>query len=466
MKNISIIALFIFIAFISHAQNAMLDSLHVIIDSAYNVQDYDYALKKCDEAIAIKKTDSAANLRKATSFYYLHRIDDCISFCEKAFYPIDSAATILGILSLQDDDRSKTDSALVFADREKLVKAGLHLSNNNAYCLLGRSLLDAEAKDFDAGMEHINAAISSVNESGKAGFRMVKVAMYNENNKEAEAIAEINAVIKDFPDFENAYTELVRYYRSDKKYQEALDALKLHSDHFNKETEDRDIKFYILNNWGKKEEACALAKEIGDDNSYIKDMAGDMGCAWLSVHLKNNKGAEYKYSVNAGDDEYDFTVTRTEGDYNSGLSFDWFMSNYNQSSGSITLAKSALDTASEQMNKFSGGEDNKNLSQLTSVWISRAVFNSLKEKGEALMNVDGQWRIFKLATKDQEDSYEVDYYNGSVAYNDEEDKRIQTIHIYSDDDNKYQLWINNDAANPMIIKMSIDFSIELREVKE
>ena len=155
MKNISIIALFIFSAFISHAQNAMLDSLHVIIDSAYNVQDYDYALKKCDEAIAIKKTDSAANLRKATSFYYLHRIDDCISFCEKAFYPIDSAATILGILSLQDDDRSKTDSALVFADREKLVKAGLHLSNNNAYSLLGRSLLDAEAKDFDAGMEHM-----------------------------------------------------------------------------------------------------------------------------------------------------------------------------------------------------------------------------------------------------------------------------------------------------------------------
>ena len=191
-----------------------------------------------------------------------------------------------------------------------------------------------------------------------------------------------------------------------------------------------------------------------------------MGCAWLSVHLNNNKGAEYKYSVSAAGDEYDFTVTRTEGDYNSELSFDWFMSNYNQSSGSITLTKAALDNATEQMNKFSGGKDNEILSEVTSVWISRAVFNALKEKGEATMSVDGQWRDFKVATKDQEENYEVDYYNGSVAYNGEEDKRIQTIHIYSDDNDKYQLWINDDAANPMIIKMNIDFGIELKEVKE
>ena len=466
MKRISVSLFFVGMICICNAQHTTLSQLHNTIDSAYDARDYELTIKKCDAALAIKSTDSAATLRKATSLFYLHRIEDCIAFAEKNFQPADSGATMLGILSLQDDERSATDSAVVFADREKLVTNALKLNSNNGYANLGQCLLLVEAKDFETGLQYVDKAISEVNESIKPGFRMVKAALFGEWNKNEEADAEIKSVIAAYPDYENAYQELVKSYRSEKKYQEAFNALQLHSEHFGKEAEDRDIKFYILKNWGKKEEACSLAKEMGDDNTYVKDAAGDMGCAWLSVHLNNNKGAEYKYSVSAAGDEYDFTVTRTEGDYNSELSFDWFMSNYNQSSGSITLTKAALDNATEQMNKFSGGKDNEILSDVTSVWISRAVFNALKEKGEATMSVDGQWRDFKVATKDQEENYEVDYYNGSVAYNGEEDKRIQTIHIYSDDNDKYQLWINDDAANPMIIKMNIDFGIELKEVKE
>ena len=125
------------------------------------------------------------------------------------------------------------------------------------------------------------------------------------------------------------------------------------------------------------------------------------------------------------------------------------------------MTKAALDTAHELLNNFEDGEDYQ-LAKRTSVWVSRAVFDEIIKNGSTVLNADGKWRTFKLVPFDKDESY----YYGSITYNDELEKRLQLLHLMSDDDKHYEIWINNDRDNPMIIKMILDFEVVLVEVKE
>ena len=48
---------------------------------------------------------------------------------------------------------------------------------------------------------------------------------------------------------------------------------------------------------------------------------------------------------------------------------------------------------------------------------------------------------------------------------DDVDKYIRCIHLVSKDgDDSQELWINDDPKNPIILKMKLDFAIELKQV--
>jgi len=48
---------------------------------------------------------------------------------------------------------------------------------------------------------------------------------------------------------------------------------------------------------------------------------------------------------------------------------------------------------------------------------------------------------------------------------DDQDKYIRCIHLVSrDKDDSQELWINDDPKNPIILKMKLDFSIELKQI--
>jgi hypothetical protein len=74
-------------------------------------------------------------------------------------------------------------------------------------------------------------------------------------------------------------------------------------------------------------------------------------------------------------------------------------------------------------------------------------------------------RKYKLVSQEAEKNDGVENFYGDVNDNGKEHKFVNTLHIYSDDDDRYQIWINNDPQNPLIIKMSIGWKIELKEVK-
>ena len=103
------------------------------IDSAMDEQDYALALKKCDALLKLSPGDSVAMQRKVGAFFYLDRIDECIAQTPKAFKNKDTAAYMLGYLSLQDQSEN-TDSASVWANRNKMANAGLSINPKDTYC--------------------------------------------------------------------------------------------------------------------------------------------------------------------------------------------------------------------------------------------------------------------------------------------------------------------------------------------
>lgn len=434
------------------------------IDSAMDEQDYALALKKCDALLKISPMDSVALQRKVGAFFYLGKFDECIAQTPKAFKNKDTAAYMLGYLSLQNQGED-IDSATIWNNRNKMANAGLSLNPKDAYCNASKAILMSEAKNNDSSYIYIDLSVENADKETKPWARVLKAALYHDDNKKVKCYEELNSTITEFPEYENAYIQLVQIYRSDYQFEKALIALAQHSEKFNLEQEDKDLKFYILRDAEKKEEACLIAQDLGTENSYVFDEAVKLGCTWMYATLKNNDGGEYIYEVDNLGEYYDFTVTKTSGSYKGNfLDLSWNMSSKEDMLGTLVITKDALDTAHEQMNQFSHGD--LVLTNKTSVWISRAVFNELVTKGESYINADGKERLYKVATTEDEKNYLASSFTPSIQYNGDKGKIVKMIHIFADDESGYEIWINDDADNPQIIKMDLGWTIELKEVTE
>ena len=441
------------------------DDYHNTIDSAMGEADYDFALAQCNELLQLYPSDSIGNIRKIPVLYSLHRIDDFMAQVKKVFPIADSAAQMMAAFSLEREDREKTDSAAVWHDRDKVVTEALKLGPKNVYANVSKSLLLSEAGKQEESISYINKAIDNADAQTKPGIRLIKSSLYSDYNQKDEAIRELKDMIQEAPDYEEAYTQLSNTYRKFKMYPEALAILEEHSKQFEMENDDRSSKYYILRDMGNKEEACQIAAQLGEDENYIMDDASQkLGCPFLLAPLKKDGKSMYEYQVLAGTDQYVFSVEKNEGSYAKGsLKFNWSMEQENEElqKGTVMMTKAALDTAHEMLNKFTNGKA-YTLDTRTTVWVSHAVFDDIIKKGVTKINADGKWRTYKLVANDADESY----YYGMLNYNDESGKRLQLLHLMSDDDMHYEIWINNDRDNPLIAKMIVDFTITLDKVVE
>lgn len=444
---------------------------HEIIDSAMGEANYEFALAQCNELLKVNPSDSIANVRKIPIFYSLHRIDDFINQTEKVFPDSEKAAQMLASFSLEREDRETTDSVAVWNDRNKVVTEALKLNSKNVFANVSKALLLSEAGKKGESISFMNKAIEFADAESKPGMILIKSGLHSDFLYKDSAISLLQALIKEKPEYEAAYTQLSDVYRKFKMNAEALAILEEHSKKFNKQQEDMATKYYILRDMGNKVDACNVAQEMQENKEYIWDDASQkLGCPFLLAPLKKDGVSTYFYVVNPGENHYNFIVEKHDSLY-AGENFKLYWTIEKEYAGendttepfdgSVTMTKAALDTAHELLNNFEDGEDYQ-LAKRTSVWVSRAVFDEIIKNGSTVLNADGKWRTFKLVPFDKDESY----YYGSITYNDELEKRLQLLHLMSDDDKHYEIWINNDRDNPMIIKMILDFEVVLVEVKE
>lgn len=168
--------------------------------------------------------------------------------------------------------------------------------------------------------------------------------------------------------------------------------------------------------------------------------------------LKLKAGSVLTYKVTNAGQSYVFTVTLKS--WEPDRSFDYDMGEPANLKGNVTLTAGALANATGQVNMFSGGP--LSLTDRTTVWLSKTVFNSLKTEFQARVSVDGGTPITLL------NNYE-DKYNVPV---DGKDTGLNIIYAEEQSGKPYHYWILNDAENPLIVKMELGWTIELTEIKQ
>lgn len=168
------------------------------------------------------------------------------------------------------------------------------------------------------------------------------------------------------------------------------------------------------------------------------------------ITLKN--GDVLVYEVARNGETWHFEVTIKE--IRQAIVFDWIMPEKNIS-GEVTLEQQARDKAVIYRNYFSDSSES-DFTDTSTVWMSKKNFNELK-KGSTIMTVDenGAERFDKKETATLGVIYKGKGMN------------LHMLHATNGktDDNLREVWVLDQASQPLILQMDMGFKIVLKEIK-
>jgi len=165
---------------------------------------------------------------------------------------------------------------------------------------------------------------------------------------------------------------------------------------------------------------------------------------WLKV------GTKFTYGVDYQGKEYDFIVeiTQLEPD----LIYNWEMTDPVNLEGKMTIQKEALESSFIHRNYYFGGEYETN--EETSGWFSRKSFSELKNQGYTLIQAGYGTDTLKVEMK-MVDTIEVSL--------NEKTKKLNII--YAETEDGYAYWILDSKQYPVILKMHVDFNIDIDKIE-
>jgi hypothetical protein len=154
------------------------------------------------------------------------------------------------------------------------------------------------------------------------------------------------------------------------------------------------------------------------------------------------------YHVNYNAIEYDFILDSLKA--TNDISFQWKITDPMNQSGRVKIMKPALDTATVLHNYFADSS-NIILDNKTTVWVSKKVYKAIKKGGS--IKIDPGLGREKLTFKNTEKlSAKL---NGS-------NKSFNVLYAVTESGNKF--WILDDPSNPVIMKMYLGWTIEVKEI--
>lgn len=165
-------------------------------------------------------------------------------------------------------------------------------------------------------------------------------------------------------------------------------------------------------------------------------------------------GTTNVYEVDFNGTKYDFVVEVKQNEVAKGIAFDYHMTNENKTTGSVFISPEARAKAHAQNNYFSGGD--MKLDAMTTVWISKEVFDELETKGESEISTDGgdTWVVLKRK-----------YYNYDFPIQTKAGMKAEFGYMYCEsDDGSAKYWIQT-GGNPIILKMDLGWSITYKQFK-
>ena len=186
------------------------------------------------------------------------------------------------------------------------------------------------------------------------------------------------------------------------------------------------------------------------------------GFAQVNLQTLIKPGTKLIYSVEAGEQKYDFIVTVKA--LMPALVFDWEMTNDKKSSGTITHTTAAMISANTLYNYFSGGA--KTLDDNTlSVWISKNSFNSLTKGTKSVMLKMNTNETPKKMGVTEEDAKELKILVNGEKETVEEFTAKDLNALNAPAEEQVYFTFAKNAKMPIILRMNNGFYIALKEIK-
>jgi hypothetical protein len=247
-----------------------------------------------------------------------------------------------------------------------------------------------------------------------------------------------------------------KFYSKDKRLQDGIDkATAMIADDSLAFLVSRRAMLY--NEKGDSEKACEDAMLLKNRFQTFEFLSKQFGCPQVMADVTPTPQRTYIYEVVFQGQTYDFRVTNPIVDMKSGISFKFKMTGDVGIGGNVTIGKDAVNSAHNQNNRFSNGD--LALTEETTVWVSNEVYSQLKTDGQTKISADilGEKQYLLINDEYNDDD---EFYTVNV---DGEEKYIKCIKVGSSDGDE-EMWINDDPKNPLILKMKLSFSIELKQI--
>ncbi len=401
-----------------------------------------------DTLLKRNKKDENAFVKKMVSQVMLKMDKPAIETFKNWYKNKDTAATNISLVPYQFEFAKTKRSADIY------YKSAMAMAPKNGIPFVMYGADFADANQPEKALQFVEKGYNLLNSRYKKDFTAMYAAVLHKADKKEQAYKFLEDEIASGNNSEDVIREYFRCYLIDKRYEDGIA----------KATEfiakDPQAIYYrrrgtFYNEMGNSEKACEDAVILKDKYETGDFWQKEFNCPEVMAPVKPSMQRTYIYEVIFQGNTYDFRVTNPKVDMDKGISFKYKMTGDVGINGVVNISKEALDTAHVQMNRFSNG--NKDLTEETSVWISNAVFNEIKTNGEAFMHASVfSAQVFQVVT-DEDPFY--------VVKVDDQDKYIRCIHLVSKDgDDSQELWINDDPKNPIILKMKLDFSIELKQI--
>ena len=401
-----------------------------------------------DTLLKRNKKDENAFVKKVVSLVMLKMDKPAIETFKSWYKNKDTAATNISLVPYQFEFAKDKRSALPY------YKAAMAMAPKNGipYIMYGADFSDAE--QHDEAIKYVEKGYKMLVGQYKKDYASTYASVLHRAGKKDDAYKFLEKEIADGNNTESVIREYFRCFLIDKRFE---DGIAKATEFINKDPQAiyyrRRGTFY--NEIGNSEKACEDALTLKDKFETGDFWQKEFNCPDVMAPVKPSMQRTYIYEVIFGGKTYDFRVTNPKVDMDNGVSFKYKMTGDVGINGVINISKEAIDTAHAEMNYFRNGS--YDLAEQTTVWLSNAVFNELKTNGESYIAASkSSAQVFQVVTEDDP------FY---VVKVDDQDKYIRCIHLVSRDrSDSEELWINDDPKNPIILKMKLDFSIELKQI--
>jgi len=419
------------------------------MESAFKRKKYKLVLPIADTLLKRNSKDENAFMTKMGSEIMLNMDKPAIADLKKWYKNKDTAATIIAVIPSQFEFFNKKRKGDIY------YNSAIAWSPKNGIPYLFKAAELSDNGKPEEAYNNVKKGYDLLNAKYKKLFVNLYATVLYASEKKPEAYKLLEDEIAAGNNTYDILKDYFAFYSKEKRYQEGIDKA---TDYIKKDSLGNYFgqRALLYNDMGNSEKACEDAQILKAQFNGGDYWGKLFNCPQIMADIKPSMQRTYIYEVYFNDIKYDFRVSNPKVDMDNGISFKYKLTGDVGYDGTVNISKEAIATAHDQMNKF--GKETLELNNKTSVWISKEVFNEFKTNGYSSINAnnwEGTKEFQLVSEKNSEDSY----YPVTI---DDEIKYIKCIKVLAK--NGEELWINDDVNNPIILKMKVDFSIELKQV--